>query len=434
MCLLLILLPVTGAAFTCPNNPYPGGVVPTIVYSNGPFGTIYVESSPPGAVIYVNGDNKGHAPATVTGLYQGTYTIKAELAGYQEYTTTTTITGPLRSSVYCPLVPDSSGTGLYIMSNPDGADVYVDGTLKGKTPLMQRDLVAGTHTVLIRLSGYADWKSTVQAPATGTKTVSADLAETDTDPNQGINITSTPASAKIILDGLDKGITPKTLNNIAPGIHILEVEYSGYNSWKSTVDVPETGIKEIPIKLLPNATTAPGWITVSSNPGGASVTLDGKYVGQTTAGSLLNLESVTPGIHPVVLSLPGYKPYSTVITVSPNRVSAINATLTPVSGPLAKGALSVYSDPAGAEVFIDNESVGTSPYSAPEITTGDHLVSVRMKGYQEYSASVLVTAGSARNVTATLMPAASSLHAPLFPLTVFGALGIAGFFILRKIR
>src|SRR5512137_2953192 len=106
LCLILVLLPTVNAA--C-NSTYPGGVIPTVYYSPGPYGTIYVESSPPGAVIYVNGENKGHAPATVTGLWPGSYTIQAELAGYQEYSTTTTISGPFRSSIYCPLVPESSG-------------------------------------------------------------------------------------------------------------------------------------------------------------------------------------------------------------------------------------------------------------------------------------------------------------------------------------
>jgi hypothetical protein len=380
----------------------------------------------------VNGENKGHAPATVTDLYQGTYTIKAELAGYQEYSTTTTITGPLRSSVYCPLVPDNSGTGLYIMSTPDSANIYLDGVLKGKTPLMQRDLTAGTHTVLIRLSGYADWKSTVQAPTGGTKTVSATLVETDNDLNQGLNISSTPSGATIIFDGLEKGTTPKTMNTIAAGIHILEIEYPGYNSWKSTIDVPETEIKEIAVSLTPNATSAPGWIRVFSNPGNASVTLDGKYVGRTTTDSFMTVDDITPGEYTIVLALPGYKSYSTRAIVSPNMITPVNATLVPVSGPLAKGSLSVFSDPAGATIFVDNESIGISPFTADDITAGNHLVTLRLKGYQDYSTSILIAAGTGRNVSAALVPATSSLHSPLFPLTALGALGIAGFFILRK--
>jgi hypothetical protein len=57
-----------------------------------------------------------------------------------------------------------------------------------------------------------------------------------------------------------------------------------------------------------------------------------------------------------------------------------------------------------------------------------------MDGYQDYSTSFLVSAGATRTVSATLLPVSTSLHSPVFPLTAFAALGIMGFFILRKKR
>ena len=272
----------------------------------GPYGTIYVESSPPGAIISLNGDNQGHAPVTITGLWPGTYTISAELTGYQEYTTITTISGATRSSVYCPLVPADTGNGLYVISTPANANVYLDGVQKGVTPLMLSDPATGTHIIQVRLYGYDEWKSTVEVSNGGTKTISALLNQNDTVLTQGINISSNPGGATIILDGLAKGVTPKTLNNIAAGIHVLEIDYPGYTSWKSTVDVPETEIKDISINLTPK-TNPPGWIAVSSSPGNASVTLDGSYVGRTPANSSLNLDTITPGEHTIALELPGYQ-------------------------------------------------------------------------------------------------------------------------------
>jgi hypothetical protein len=304
--------------------------------------------------------------------------------------------------------------------------------VKGKTPLMLRGTANGSHSIKMELSGYADWESSVEASPGGTRTVSAILKETGTDLNQGLSISSNPGGAKIILDGLEKGVTPKILNTIAPGIHILEIEYAGYNSWKSTIDVPETNIKAISINLTPNPARAPGWISVFSNPANASITLDGNYVGRTSAGSSLNLDTRPPGDYSLVLALPGYKLYSTRVTVSPNNVTTVNATLVPVSGPFAKGALSVTTDPAGATIFVDNESVGVSPFAADDITAGNHQITIRMKGYQDYSTSILVTAGATRTVSATLLRGNSSLHSPVFPLTALAALGIVGFFTLRK--
>jgi hypothetical protein len=431
VCMLLILMPVADAAAAC-NRTVPPGAIVTVNYPPGPYGTIYVESSPPGAVVFLNGENKGHAPVTVTGLWPGSYTISAELAGYQEFTSSTTISGPTRSSVYCPLVPDNTGNGLYIISSPANANVYIDGVLKGKTPFMLRDTSTGPHVIQLRLSGYADWKSTVEAPSGGTKTISAILSQTDTDVYQGLNVSSNPKGARVMLDGLEKGITPVTLNSIAAGIHILEIEYPGYNPWKSIVDVPETQIQEISINLTPKPGCSPGWITVSSSPGNATVTLDGNYVGLTPTNRSLNLDTIAPGEHTIVLALPGYKPYPATVTVSTNQSSTVHAALIPVLGPYAKGTLSVSSDPPGATIFVDNSSIGISPLTAIDIAAGNHVVNLQMDGYQDYSASILVTAGTTRTVSATLLPVTPLKKTPLFPLTALWALGIIGFFVLRK--
>jgi hypothetical protein len=431
--LFLFLLIPASTAFTCPLSNYTG-TIPTTSPPYGPYGTIFVESSPPGAVVYVNGVNHGHAPATVTGLYPGTYSIVVKLTGFVDFTTSTTISGSTRSSVYCPMIPDNTGNGLYVMSTPPRASIYLDGALKGVTPMMLGNAAPGSHAILVRLSGYDDWKSTVVVPQGGTRTVAAILTENDDNVIRGINVSSKPTGAKVLLDSVEKGVTPVVLNNIAAGIHILELDSPGYDPWKSTITVPESGIKDVSVNLTPEPAHIPGWITVFSSPGNASVTLDGNFVGRTPVNNSLNLEEIPPGEHTVILVFPGYRPSAQKITVSPNLVSMVNATLVPVSGPGAKGALSITSDPAGAMVFIDNQSSGISPLTAEDIAAGDHKIVVQKEGYEEYSISILVAAGTTRNVTATLMPVTPALHSPMFPFTVLCALGIIGFSLRRKKR
>jgi len=430
VCLLLLLVP--GAEAACNRSVPPEYPLLTDWTPPGPYGSIYVESSPTGAVIYMNDINEGHAPATITDLWPGTYTITAKMSGYQDFISVTTISGSTRSSVFCPMVPDSSGNGLYIVSTPANANVYLDGTLKGVTPLMLSDTAAGTHTIDVRLYGYGDWKSTVDVNVGGTKTISAILEAEDPGSHQGINVSSKPAGAKVLLDGLTKGFTPVSLKGIASGIHILEIEYTGYTSWKSTIDVPETGIKEISVDLTPMAACAPGWITVLSSPENAQVTLDGGYVGLTTHDRSLNLDAITPGEHTIALALTGFTPYSTRVTVVSNQVSLVNATLIPVSGSLVKGTLTVISEPAGATILVDNKSIGITPLTANDIADGDHQVTIRMDGYQDYSTSIQVTSGTTRTVSATLLSVTPTLHSPVFPLAALGALGIICFITLKK--
>jgi hypothetical protein len=430
VCLLLIVLPLADAA--CNSSVTPRYTLITDIEQIGPYGSIYVESSPSGAVISLNGANQGHAPVTISGLYPGTYTITAKISGYEDFTSSTTISGATRSMVYCPMVPENNGNGLYIVSTPEKANVYIDGTYKGVTPIMLGTPGTGSHTIEVRLSGYENWRSTVDVPEGGTKTIAAILVAQDTDANRGISVSSKPAGARVLLDGLPKGYTPVTLTGISSGIHILELEYTGYTSWKSTLDVPETGIKAIAVNLTPKAASSPGWITVFSSPENATVTLDGDYVGLTMVNSSLNLNNIIPGDHAIVLELPGYTPYSALVTVSPNQVSTVHATLIPVSGSSAKGILSVTSDPAGATISVDNKSIGMSPLTADNIAAGYHVVNITLEGYQVYSTSIHITAETPSNVSATLQPVTSSLHTPVFPLSALAALGIFCIITLRK--
>ena len=115
----------------------------------GPYGTIYVESSPSGAVIYLNDENQGRAPVTHHGPLARIYSITAELAGYQKYTSATTLSVPpvpLCIARWCPIIP----AGDCMSCQPGSATVYLDGTLKGETPLMLSDTVSGSHTIQIK--------------------------------------------------------------------------------------------------------------------------------------------------------------------------------------------------------------------------------------------------------------------------------------------
>ena len=50
---------------------------------------------------------------------------------------------------------EATGT-VSLNSNPDGADVYVDGQFYGNSPATLK-LKPGKHTIGVKMSGYKDW-------------------------------------------------------------------------------------------------------------------------------------------------------------------------------------------------------------------------------------------------------------------------------------
>ena len=70
-------------------------------------------------------------------------------------------------------VPVPSGQGsLEISSTPPGAQVYIDGTYRGTTPVTV-PLAAGSHTVVLRMPGFPDAQRTITIYAGSRHTMTA---------------------------------------------------------------------------------------------------------------------------------------------------------------------------------------------------------------------------------------------------------------------
>jgi hypothetical protein len=67
------------------------------------------------------------------------------------------------------------------------------------------------------------------------------------------------------------------------------------------------------------------------------------------------------------------------------------------------GIVQVQSTPDGAEVYLDNDYVGSVPAKL-RLTTGKHSLRLELKGYKSWSKDLTVQAGSSVNLSATLEP------------------------------
>jgi hypothetical protein len=66
------------------------------------------------------------------------------------------------------------------------------------------------------------------------------------------------------------------------------------------------------------------------------------------------------------------------------------------------GAIVVFSRPSGAEVFLDERLVGSTPLSLDEVATGTHGVRIALPEHRTWATSVNVTPGSSQRVAASL--------------------------------
>ena len=177
------------------------------------------------ADVRVDGERVGTTPLTdaeiATGRHQIEFVAERFLSEVRELEV---IGGGERQRLVVELTPNWAP--ITMSSEPSGAEVLVDGTVTGKTPLVM-ELGAGERLVEIRLRGYNAWADVVSVFANQPQTLPlVELTEAD----GRVELITEPAGAAVSVKGEYRGQTPLTLR-FAPGRqHRLTVTRSGYDS------------------------------------------------------------------------------------------------------------------------------------------------------------------------------------------------------------
>jgi len=111
-----------------------------------------VDSSPEGASVFVDDQFAGVTPVTVPGLAAGGHLVRLEKRGFAGWRGRVDVAGP-QAHIAAELVPAAVGR-IVVSSEPTGADVYLNGEWRGKTPLTIDHLAQGRHAVQVVLDGY----------------------------------------------------------------------------------------------------------------------------------------------------------------------------------------------------------------------------------------------------------------------------------------
>ncbi|MDV2482001.1 PEGA domain-containing protein [Methanoculleus sp. Wushi-C6] len=291
-------------------------------------GSIYATSSPSGAAIYLNGNYQGTAPLTIPNLSPGTYSLRADRAGYLSDQSSVTVRAGQQSTVQFTLTPVQQYGSVSISSNPSGAYVYMDGVYKGRTPLTLNSVSAQNHNIELDLSGYYDWTTTVSVTSGVTRYVNAQLTALPSSAG-AIDVVSYPAGADVYLDGKLQGKTPSAgayvISNVATGSHTVRVSLAGYQDYTTSATVSPATTSHVSAALQPAPVTSSGSIAVTSSPSGAEIYVDNAYKGITP----LTVEGIGAGTHTVMLALGGYSDWSTSVQVGAGSTASVSASLAP---------------------------------------------------------------------------------------------------------
>jgi hypothetical protein len=136
-----------------------------------------------------------------------------------------------------------------------------------------------------------------------------------------LRVNSIPSGASIYLDGIAKGVTPKTISGLAPGVYALVLEKEGYGPYEKNVTISAGRPTLVTVTLPPLY----GSLRIQSSPSGATVLLNGVSEGVTP----LIVGDLLPGEYRVTLAKTGYQTVNRTATVTAGREQLLFVTLSP---------------------------------------------------------------------------------------------------------
>jgi serine/threonine protein kinase len=219
-------------------------------------------------------------------------------------------------------------------------------------------------------------------------------------------IDSTPQGAQFQMDGKSdpSWVTPLTLAGLSPGKHIVSISKSGYTSEIRSVDVVAGGKATLSLPLTPvNALMA-----VNSTPPGAEVVVDGRPTGRLTPIQF----SVEKGKHTILLRKAGYLDETITADLSPAQNFQYSPALRALGnaedirtvgkfklfgrggeGAAGMGALSVHTQPKGAQVAINQHILEKLSPVDVKLGPGNYIVDVTLTGYKAVHKVISVDKG-----------------------------------------
>ncbi len=136
-------------------------------------------------------------------------------------------------------------------------------------------------------------------------------------------------------------------------------------------------------------------VAVAANVEGARVEVDGIEVGTTPLSASLR---ITSGTHVVGLVAAGYSPQRKEIAIAGGESQSLTFEVVSMQGKMAH--LAVKTHVPGADLYADDQHVGTSPLAASlSLSPGVHRIDLRRSGYTTATAHVTLGDGATGEVT-----------------------------------
>jgi formylglycine-generating enzyme required for sulfatase activity len=268
----------------------------------------------------------------------------------------------------------SAPGAVVIRSEPPGAMVVLAGTMH-RSPAEFRKLPAGTHSARVMLPGFDPVDVAVEiAPGKDTRPAPVQLQRS----KGRLAIRSRPEGAafEIVSGGavLERGTAPKIVDAVASGDYEVVFQHRGQVKRRSvTVERAVTATAEAEFGV--------GRVTITSEPAGAEISIDGQTAGPAP------LSRVLPeGTHEIVATYRSWPEQRRSIETKPDEPTELAFSFVP-------GSVKITSAPGGASIFVNGEEIGQTTLLCEDLPPGPVKYELRLEGYRPVEVNAEVKPG-----------------------------------------
>ena len=308
-----------------------GGMFQKNAVMNPVKGLLLLTSEPAGCDISLDGLSLGKTPRLITSLdAKNVYRILLQKPGYQSRTVEVKFSGRTPLVRHEELILDSGV--IEVTSDPEGAEVTVNGQPRGTTPVTVRDVPKGRTTVTLKKHGFDEETREITMVAGDSQTL---FVKMNGLPGT-MSLSSVPDGARFYVNDQPHGKGPISLTNLKPGEYTIRVEKDGFATATKTVSLENGGaiVEEFRLENVM------GRIEVRTIPAGAQVLLDGSVVGTTKskdsdaeASDVFAIENVREGEHTILVRCDGYADVTKHPIVENQKTQSLNIRLKRVFTP-----------------------------------------------------------------------------------------------------
>jgi hypothetical protein len=283
-------------------------------------------------------------------------------------------------------VPPATSNGtLRIETDSPGAEVRIDGTLRGTTPLSLA-IASGKHDVIVQQGTNVKQLpvSVTTGEATAYHLTWTDAAVAVVSDVGNLSVTTDTPGGQVTVDGEDRGAAPLTVRNLTPGQHRVVVK-SGGSTYNRTVQIEAGSTASLVIGA--NSATAFGSLSIAT-PVAVQVFEGQRLIGTSDIEKIMlpggdhELEFVSEPV--------GFR------SARKLRVAANQTTSLALEMP--KTPVSINALP-WADVSVDGTRVGETPLGNVSMALGPHEIVFRHPQLGERRVTTVITLKDANRVS-----------------------------------